>query len=59
MKNLNVNQMEILSGGVNQRNCGILGLVIVGSAIAGFVSGGGGWLVTLGAVGAAASADCF
>jgi hypothetical protein len=53
MKKLDLHQMENLEGGVSQRNCGILGLTIVASAIF------GGWVVTIGAVAAAATADCF
>jgi hypothetical protein len=53
MKKLDLHQMENLEGGVSQRNCGILGLTIVASAMF------GGWVVTIGAVAAAATADCF
>ena len=59
MKKLELNQMENLEGGVSQRNCGILGLAIIGGAVAGLFSGGAGWYFAGGAVIAAASADCF
>jgi hypothetical protein len=59
MKKLELNQMESLEGGANQRNCGILGLTIIGGIVAGVVSGGAGWYFAAGAVIAAASEDCF
>jgi hypothetical protein len=52
MKKLDVSQMENLQGGLSQRNCALLGVVIG-------LSGFGGSLAILGAVGAAAAADCF
>ena len=58
MKKLEISQMENLQGGVDQRNCTVLGGVIAGTAVAGlFVPGA--LLGTLAAIGAAAAADCF
>jgi hypothetical protein len=56
MKKLELNQMENLEGGgMNQRNCGITGLVIVGGLFFGPV----GWGISAAAVLTAASGDCF
>lgn len=59
MKKLELNQMKNLEGGINQRNCGLLGVAIVGGAIAGFFSLGGGWVFAGAAALTAASGDCF
>lgn len=59
MKTLNLKEMEVIEGGVSQRNCSVLGLIILGSSIAGLASGGAAWWYTAGAITAAASADCF
>ncbi|MDR7209780.1 hypothetical protein [Flavobacterium piscis] len=45
MKKSELNQMENLEGGIDQRNCGLLGAAIVGGAIAGLFSFGGGWFL--------------
>ena len=59
MKKLELEKMESIQGGLSQRNCSVLGVIIVGSAIAGVFSGGAAWWATATAVGAAASGDCF
>ncbi len=59
MKKLELNQMENLEGGVNQRNCGLLGLAIVGGAVAGVFSFGGGWVFAGAAFLTALGSDCF
>ena len=58
MKTLDLFQMENLQGGVNGRNCMIIGAVIGGSAIVGFFCPAA-WAVTAGAVIAGAGVDCF
>lgn len=59
MNNLEMNQMEMLSGGINQRNCMVLGGFIVIGAITGFASVGWGWGIAAAAALTAASGDCF
>lgn len=59
MKKLEVNQMENLEGGINQRNCMVLGGFIVVGAIAGLATIGWGWGVSAAAALTAASGDCF
>jgi hypothetical protein len=59
MKKLDLKQMENLEGGVDQRNCMILGGVIVASAVGGFFSAGAAWFATVAAIGAAGASDCF
>lgn len=59
MKKLELNQMTALEGGVNQRNCGLLGLGIVGGAISGGLSFGAGWAFAGACFIAAASSNCF
>ncbi|NJM80537.1 MAG: hypothetical protein HC854_14660 [Flavobacterium sp.] len=55
MKNLNVNQMEILNGGVSNRGCMLAGAA---AAISAFIPGGG-LLAGIGIFSAAALSDCF
>jgi hypothetical protein len=55
MKNLNINQMENLIGGVSGRGCMIAGVI---STIA-FAVPGGGVLAGLAGYGGMALADCF
>ena len=55
MKKLELKQMEIMSGGINGRNCFLLG---AGGAITLLIPGGG-WMVSAGLWGTAASGDCF
>jgi hypothetical protein len=59
MKKLEFNQMENLEGGIDQRNCMILGGVIVASAVGGFFSVGAAWFATVAAIGAAGASGCF
>ncbi len=59
MKRLELNQMESLEGGVDQRNCGLLGVAIVGGAVAGLFTLGGGWLFAGAAALTAAGSGCF
>lgn len=55
MKKLELNQMEILNGGTNGRNCMILGgLSVVSLAIP-----GGGIVAALSIFALASSQDCF
>ena len=56
MKKLELNQMENLNGeGMNQRNCGITGLVIIAAVFFGPV----GWGISAAAVLTGASGNCF
>jgi|688.fasta_scaffold631906_1 hypothetical protein len=58
MKKLELNQMENLEGGgSNQRNCGVMGLVIGVSAIFCWTGVGAG--ICAGAILTAANSDCF
>ena len=57
MKKLELKQMENLNGGVSDRNCAVIGLVI-GVSLA-FSWTGVGVGVLAGAVLTGASADCF
>ncbi len=59
MKKLALNQMEIVEGGLDQRNCGLLGLAIVGGGIAGCFSFGAGWAFAGAAALTAAGSGCF
>lgn len=59
MKTLELKQIESLEGGVNQRNCMILGGFIVGGAIAGLATLGWGWGVASAAAITAAGSGCF
>lgn len=59
MKTLNLKQMEVIEGGVDQRNCSLLGLAIVGGAIGGLFSFGGGWVFAGAAALTAANSNCF
>ena len=59
MKKLELGQMESLEGGINQRNCMVLGAFIVAGGIAGFCTLGWGWDVAAAAAMTAASGDCF
>ena len=54
MKKLELNQIANLEGGINGRNCFLLGL---GGAITLLIPGG--WMATTGLWGAAAAGDCF
>ena len=59
MKKLDLVQMENSQASANQRNCMLLGALIVGSAVGGLFSWGAGWVVSAGAFTAAATSDCF
>lgn len=59
MKKLELKQMENLEGGVDQRNCAMLGVTIIGGAVGGFASFGGGWIFAGGAFLTAMGAGCF
>ena len=59
MKKLELNQMENLEGGLDQRNCGLLGVAIVGGAIAGLLTFGGGWIFAGAAALTAGGSGCF
>ena len=55
MKKLELNQMENLEGGINGRNCFLLGAA---GALTLF-AGPSGWMVSAGLWATAASGDCF
>lgn len=60
MKKLELKQMENVQGGnMNQRNCGIAGVLIVGGLIGAVFSLGLGLTVAAGAAGVAANGNCF
>ncbi|PRZ19594.1 hypothetical protein [Flavobacterium granuli] len=59
MKNLELNQMENLEGGISQRNCAVLGAAIALGTIGGFFSFGSSWAFAGAAVLTAANSDCF
>lgn len=60
MKKMELKHMENVQGGrVSQRNCGILGLVIVGGLFGAIFSAGVGLGIAAGGVVGAASGDCF
>ncbi len=61
MKTLELNQMESVQGGMNQRNCGLMGLGIIAGLYACCFPGGApyGVMAIIGFTSAAATGDCF
>lgn len=60
MKTLNLKEMEMIKGGgMNQRNCLLTGLGIMGGFAAGVLGKSSGFTFVAGALYVAASGDCF